>query len=306
VRAPAAGRCSKALVERAGGYHAGRVRICLHDDPGQFARTVRTLLDADPVRHTMALTVVEGMRSGRFRAAHMLTVRRRGEVVGATLRTEGYPVLVSALPAEHAVAADAAAAAVDPCPDGVSGPVPEAEAYAAAVAARAGTGVAHAVRLRLWRLCGLRAPAGVSGAARRAGPGDRELLAGWLTAFVTEAMPQWAVRETEQGRRSDVRDVPAPGTEIMLWEDGGRPVAFAQAGVPVAGMSRVGPVYTPAEHRGRGYGTAVTAATTAWALDAGAREVVLFTDLANPVSNAIYPRIGYRPVLDTVDLAFQR
>jgi predicted GNAT family acetyltransferase len=70
-------------------------------------------------------------------------------------------------------------------------------------------------------------------------------------------------------------------------------------------MTRVGPVYTPPESRGHGYGSAVTAAASAWAHDAGAREVVLFTDLANPVSNAIYPRIGYRPVLDALELRFR-
>jgi predicted GNAT family acetyltransferase len=39
-------------------------------------------------------------------------------------------------------------------------------------------------------------------------------------------------------------------------------------------------------------------------MDAGARHVVLFTDLANPVSNSIYPKIGYRPVHDAVNVAF--
>jgi predicted GNAT family acetyltransferase len=38
--------------------------------------------------------------------------------------------------------------------------------------------------------------------------------------------------------------------------------------------------------------------------DAGAEEVLLYTDLANPVSNSIYLRIGYRAVGDRVVLAF--
>jgi predicted GNAT family acetyltransferase len=32
--------------------------------------------------------------------------------------------------------------------------------------------------------------------------------------------------------------------------------------------------------------------------------VVLFTDLANPVSNAIYTRIGFEPVADGVRVLF--
>jgi hypothetical protein len=42
----------------------------------------------------------------------------------------------------------------------------------------------------------------------------------------------------------------------------------------------------------------VRAAVSQRALDAGAEEVLLYTDLANPVSNSIYQRIGYRPVED--------
>jgi predicted GNAT family acetyltransferase len=68
-------------------------------------------------------------------------------------------------------------------------------------------------------------------------------------------------------------------------------------------MSRIAYVYTPPTWRGNGFGSAVTAAASQWALDAGAGDVVLFTDLANPISNAIYPRLGYRPVHDAVQLA---
>jgi predicted GNAT family acetyltransferase len=40
------------------------------------------------------------------------------------------------------------------------------------------------------------------------------------------------------------------------------------------------------------------------ALEAGAAHVVLFTDLANPTSNGIYQRLGYRPVVDRLVLGF--
>lgn len=53
-------------------------------------------------------------------------------------------------------------------------------------------------------------------------------------------------------------------------------------------------------------GSAVTAAAASWSLQAGAKHVVLNTDLSNPISNAIYPRIGFRPVYDGVVIAFSR
>jgi predicted GNAT family acetyltransferase len=62
-----------------------------------------------------------------------------------------------------------------------------------------------------------------------------------------------------------------------------------------AGSARLGPVYTPPGLRGRGYGSAVTAAATRAIQDDGGVPV-LFTDLANPTSNKIYQQLGYRPV----------
>jgi FR47-like protein len=65
------------------------------------------------------------------------------------------------------------------------------------------------------------------------------------------------------------------------------------------------PVYTPPALRGHGYAAGVTAAVSQAALDAGVEEVVLYTDLANPVSNALYERLGYRAVEDRVLLSFE-
>jgi predicted GNAT family acetyltransferase len=47
----------------------------------------------------------------------------------------------------------------------------------------------------------------------------------------------------------------------------------------------------------------VTAVSQA-ALATGARHVLLVTDLANPVSNGLYHRLGYRPVRDGLHVAF--
>jgi predicted GNAT family acetyltransferase len=63
-------------------------------------------------------------------------------------------------------------------------------------------------------------------------------------------------------------------------------------------------VYTPDRWRGNGYGSSVTAAATSAALGAGAENVVLYTDLANPISNSIYQRIGYRSDHDAEERTF--
>ncbi len=130
-----------------------------------------------------------------------------------------------------------------------------------------------------------------------------DLLIDWRLATFEEAFKQ----PMNGGRAEAARRAKASlamGNGQILWHVAGRPVALAAVGLPREGMSRIGPVYTPPELRGRGYGTAVTAAAAGWALDRGAEHVVLFTDLANPVSNSIYQRIGFRPVADALSVAF--
>lgn len=90
----------------------------------------------------------------------------------------------------------------------------------------------------------------------------------------------------------------------MLWEDG-EPVSLAGWGGMTPNGVRVGPVYTPPGHRPRGYGSAITAAVSAERLASGRRFCCLYTDLANPTSNRIYLDIGYEPVCDCVDYAFE-
>ena len=90
---------------------------------------------------------------------------------------------------------------------------------------------------------------------------------------------------------------------IALWEPRADPSRSSASG-PTPNGIRIGPVYTPPELRGRGYGSALTAQVSQLQLDRGKRFCFLYTDLANPTSNAIYMRIGYERVCDSRELAF--
>jgi predicted GNAT family acetyltransferase len=154
---------------------------------------------------------------------------------------------------------------------------------------------------RLYRLGALQPPTGVPGAARLAGNADTALLIDWQCAFAGEAFGH----EPDQAlARAALVSADSHGDAHWLWTLHGVPVGMAGVRAPAAGVSRVGPVYTPPEQRGHGYGSAVTAAACRWAAGMGAGDIVLFADLANPVSNRIYQRIGFAPVADTVHLRF--
>jgi GNAT superfamily N-acetyltransferase len=222
------------------------------------------------------------------------------ELGGAFMQTPPFPVVLSAVPAT--VAAELAARTLAGRPlSGVNAYQEAAMAFGAAWQESTGGQVDVHSRLRLYRLERLHWPDPPDdGAARTAGEADAALLTDWFTAFVHEANGRDL---TAAAAAAEVQDRLGHGG-IAVWAAGGEPVSFAAVSRLVAGMARVGPVYTPPQLRGRGYGTAVTAAVSQQALRAGAEDVLLYTDLANPVSNSIYQRIGYRPVEDRVVLAF--
>jgi GNAT superfamily N-acetyltransferase len=273
-------------------------------DAEAFARLARPLLEPDPLRHTSVLTILGSVVAGAVEPVVMVTVHDDGAVVGALLRTAGHVSLVSAVPARCAATVVDGLLALGVDPEGAMGPAEEAEAFAAAWSARTGATVDVAMRMRLFAVDELCPPASVPGAARAVAPRDEgliDLLAAWRKAFDAELDPSWPHPPTS--REHVVRAV-ASGAGELVWEVDGTPVAQAAARAVTAGMSRIGPVYTPPEHRGRGYAAAVTAAAARWVLDRGARHVLLYTDLANPTTNRLYPRLGFRPRYDALELRF--
>ena len=71
------------------------------------------------------------------------------------------------------------------------------------------------------------------------------------------------------------------------------------------GVARIGPVYTPPDRRGRGYGSALVGAVSA-AVRARGTRCILYTDLGNPTANSVYRRLGYRAVAEALRYRFDR
>jgi predicted GNAT family acetyltransferase len=153
--------------------------------------------------------------------------------------------------------------------------------------------------LRMYRLGKLLAPTGVQGHARMAGHYDVEIVALWLRDFRDEVQPHAPLTDWRTIAEQRIRAM-----QFTLWEVDGDVASLAGSSNAVAGVSRIGPVYTPPNRRSRGYGGAVTAAATGAAIDAGAGHVVLYTDLSNPTSNGIYQAIGYVPDHDGEERRF--
>ena len=89
-----------------------------------------------------------------------------------------------------------------------------------------------------------------------------------------------------------------------ILEDNGIPVSLAGLNREMQNVIGVGPVFTPPYYRGKGYASSCVAQISQLALDRGFTRCVLYTDLANPTSNSIYQKIGYKPICDSVMLKF--
>lgn len=170
---------------------------------------------------------------------------------------------------------------------GVMGEAATAATFAGCWSEQVGSRVRVRAGQRLYRLGALTDVDNVPGRLRQACEDDRARLSPWLRAFVEETdVPMPAELEER------LTAMLASGG-LYVWEDGDV-VAMARATTPEAGASRIGYVFTPGELRGRGYASACVAALSAYVRDVWHAECLLYTELANPKSNRIYRRLGYR------------
>jgi predicted GNAT family acetyltransferase len=290
----------------------------LTDEIDGYAATVHDLLNSDPERHTVMMSVLGNLVSQgptafgadppvlgwweESRPEHRDGPEHPEEPGGpatALLWTPPHPVhltrqvgssaseLAAALAPAHAAGLTDVLAAED-----------DATTFASAWSAVTGATSRVRQRQRLYCLGSLTPPDQVpEGTARVATPDDEGTAFAWEEAFGAETGQHG--RAAGAAARERLRR-----GELVFWQVAGSLVAMAAVTPAIAGVARVGMVYTPPQLRARGFGGAVTVAATRLALERGAEKVVLFTDLANPTSNALYQKLGYRPVEDRVMISF--
>lgn len=271
----------------------------LTEELDEFLARAGDFLQSRPVLHTVPLTVTEALRTRGADAYGDDTpvfglLERAGEVRATFFRTPPRRLTLTPLTPEEADSLAAHLADLGHPLPGVNADHGTATSFAQAWQRHTGAIATLHERERLYRLGTLtpREPA-PEGRGRVAGEQDRERLMLWHREFVAD------IGGAPSADNSSWADTRIADERVTLWETpDGTPVSMAGRTPMVAGQIRVAPVYTPAHLRGRGYAGAVTVEVSRAALAAGAAEVLLFADLANPTSNGLYQRIGYRPVAD--------
>lgn len=264
------------------------------NDPRRVLDGAAAHLAAEPVLCNLVASllrrcVVTG-DPGRF-----WTAARAGEVVGVVFQWPlDFVATVTPMPAAAVTAIVDAVIDAGVTLPGVNGEATTTARFAGHWTERTRSGARPVEGQRLYEVDTVTVPE-APGSARPAGPEDRGLAVAWFDAFAAEIGERGGATEATVGRR-------LTAGELGVWDDDGV-VALAGATTPVADAVRIGPVYTPPECRRRGYASALVAEMSRAARDAGWR-CLLYADLANPTSNAIYRAIGYRAVAEIVRYEF--
>lgn len=260
-----------------------------------YARASRGEEEPDALFATVEADGATEESGGAVVEADGATGESGGAVVGCVMRTPPHKVLITDLPRD--AAGPVAAVLVqryDEIP-AVLGPEEPATAVAAEWVRRRGGRWSRGMPQRMYRLDAVDPPEGIPGTLRVAQPEHEDLAVEWGDGFSRDA------RIPFPDPRGTVQRWIAAG-RLFVWEVDDEPRSIAVASGQTPHGVRVGYVYTPPEHRRSGYATACVAALSQRMLDGGCDFCVLYTDLGNPTSNAIYPRVGYQPLTDVVDI----
>jgi len=289
--------------------------ITLLTDPGEFLAACGDHLAAAPVLSTVVATVAAKQLAADTAPTPgnwWLVVRDGTAVVGAGMcqpppgRRMAYllPMPDEAAPlAAEAVHAHEQTSGADPLA-GINGALPSVRQFGARWAELTGGAVGTAMHTRLFELADLVQPPTVPGELRTPDESETALMIDWLEEFHHDA-------EVQGGRRPDPVPRATPeeirsrveSQRLWVWAVDGVPVHLTGHNLPSYGVARVGPVFTPQQHRGHGYAASAVAEVSR-RLRADGSRVCLFTDQANPVSNPLYERLGYRAVVDMENLRF--
>jgi len=280
--------------------------VLRYDDPVAFRRDGEPVLLASPARNNLPLAILQVLQDQPevYPIFHLWIALRDGLPKGVALQTEPFNVLLAEPLEGEAVdaLADAVVSDAGSLP-GVTANLPSVDRFAERVTVLTGRGSRRALTEGVWELKTVQHVPIPAGAARVATPDDRELVRAWMRSFMDEALPPDRPREDARTDLQIDLALSGRGGGFWVWEDGA-PVSLSGHRAVSGVGSRIGPVYTPPEHRRHGYAARLVAEQSAALLARGDPACFLFTDKANPTSNALYARIGYVKVCEAVEYAF--
>jgi predicted GNAT family acetyltransferase len=267
-------------------------------DPSQFLQVIYPALERDEAANQLMLGVA-GQVLAQTSQTYSPTppflgwVEDEHGLIAAGLMTPPYPLILYCEPALQQPALEKMLAGIRLCQvPGVIGKNHIVEAFASLWQQQTGAIPQVTRRERVFKCTQVTWLPELTGKLRQAQPKDFDLVLEWAKAFDNEEMQDEDGPAVEPNTRRQIA-----GGELYLWDDG-IPTAMALVTWPTHHGCSLTSVYTPPSLRGRGYASALVGNLSQLLLTNGCSYTHLMTNLANPISNHIYPKLGYRPVCD--------
>jgi hypothetical protein len=279
------------------------MRLVRYAEAGEFRTRIWPLLIAREAENNLLIGIIGQLAKGASVESvggtgrpGFWTVEADGRVVAAAAITPPHRLLLTQMTATAVEEVASGLRREGLSIPGVVAPRETAEQFAEQWSRRSGHTFRLGHAMRIYQLKKVIHPGEVPGRMATAGMGDFDLLREWNDGFSTSVRAH--VPATPERVRQRIQD-----GETFLWRTPA-PVSMAHVAGPTPNGIRISAVYTPPEHRCHGYASALVASVSQRMLDSGRAFCFLFTDLANPTSNSIYQRIGYRPVCDFAEYDF--
>ena len=232
----------------------------------------------------------------------LLSILEHGRVVGVAVMTPPHRIILSRIDAKIEVAIVHLIRylrGINTQIPGVVGPAAEAQAFSDFwIEDQQRVSPRIVMRLRVFEARQIADLPLSQGKLRLARMDDHLLMAQWFVTFSEEIGEPADLDSTKKCAEQHIK-----AQRLYIW-DRGAPVSIAAATRPTRNGTTINWVYTPPEHRNKGYATSCVLSLTKKLLSERYAFCSLYTDLSNPTSNNIYTKIGYVPIGDAFSFDF--
>jgi predicted GNAT family acetyltransferase len=272
-------------------------RVLFSEDAGFIVRSAEEFLSSEPVLHNLILSILQARVASGDPGRYWIAFHGEKAAGVAVQSPLDFPATLTPMESRAVLAIVDAITEAGVTLSGVNGDAATAASFAGQWGERCKSAAIPFQGMRLFELLELGEVPRTEGRLRQAGPSDRGLMIQWTRAFQNEI--------GESANDTELRvDRGLAAGQLWVWDQNGETTSMAVSREPVHGVVRLSGVYTPPEKRKNGYAAACVHALSKH-LRAGGHRCVLYTDLANPTSNSIYRRIGYRAVAEALRYRFE-
>ncbi len=170
-------------------------------------------------------------------------------------------------------------------------------AYAKAYQTVTNTSLIHEMNQRIYYCDQVVSKSDIEGIVRLTSMDDFPVLRYWINTFYSDVEGNEPMDETDKELIEVVKN-----KRLYVLELNGEVVAMTGKTRPLSNSETICLVYTPKHLRKKGYASKLVEEVTKLILTEK-EMVTLYTDLANPTSNSIYMKIGFKPYCDSLVLS---